>query len=420
MLGKGKRPSELYSFEKFRGDFSAGIVVMAMLIPQGIAYAFIAGVPPIIGLYAATIPLLIYALFGSSSHLAVGPVAVVSLIIYSGVSPLADPGSDRFLSLVIILTLLVGMIQLLLALFKMGFLVNILPHGVISGFTQAAALIIAISQLGSFFNVSLDKHGTAFHLLLDVIYHIPNIHLPSMVMGIVSIIMMISLKKYAPKLPAALVTIIIGTIVVYAFQLHQAGIAIIGDVPQGAPMFSFVSFQANELMQLLPVAITIALIGFMESIAIAKYIAEKEQYKINANKELMALGFANVSGSLFSSMAVAGGFSRTAVNYQAGAKTKLASIITALLMFCTLLFFTPLFYYMPKAVLAGIIIVAVSGLMDVKMVRHLFNEKKNEGWLLLVTFFATLLLGIQQGLFVGILFALLLFLLKIKWIWVQR
>ncbi|WP_041601243.1 SulP family inorganic anion transporter [Halobacillus halophilus] len=401
----------LFNYEKrhLKNDFSAGLIVAIMLIPQGMAYSMLAGLPPVIGLYASTIPLIIYALLGSSKQLAVGPVAMVSLLVLSGVSTMAEPGSGEYISLVLLLSLMVGVIQLSMGLLRLGFVVNFLSHAVISGFTSAAALIIGLSQLKNLIGVDLAGQKNIFIIMSDAVTRISEINWTTFAIGIGSILLLVIFKKKAPQFPAPLVVVVASTLLVYFFKLEERGVSIIKDVPDGLPALSVPAFNMDSVMALLPIALTISFVGFMESIAVAKAIASKEKYKVDSNQELTGLGAANIVGSFFSASPVTGGFSRTAVNYQAGAKSGLASIITAVLIMITLLFFTGLFYYLPNAVLAAIIMVAVFGLINVKEAKHLFRIKKSDGWILVLTFVATLVTGIESGILIGAGAALLLF-----------
>ncbi|MFK8794340.1 SulP family inorganic anion transporter [Planococcus plakortidis] len=398
-----------YKKSDLSGDLNAGLIVAIMLIPQGMAYAMLAGLPPVIGLYASTIPLIIYALFGTSRQLAVGPVAMVSLLVLSGVSLLAEPGTDEYISLVLLLMLMIGVIQLLLGVFKLGFIVNFLSHAVISGFTSAAAIIIGLSQLKHLIGVSLEADKNVFLIVGETIRRAGEINPATLAIGLGSIILLILMKKYVKKIPGPLVVVVLSILAVYLFNLNGLGVKIVGEVPAGLPSLSLPAFQMDALIALLPIALTISFIGYMESIAMAKAIAAKEKYKIDPDRELVGLGLANVGGSFFVGYPVTGGFSRSAVNYQAGARTPLASIITALLIILTLLFFTGLFYYLPNAVLAAIIMVAVYSLIDAKELKYLFKVNKVDGLTWLLTFLATLLIGIEQGIIAGAIFSLLVF-----------
>ncbi len=398
-----------YKREDLSGDFSAGLIVAVMLIPQGMAYAMLAGLPPVVGLYASTIPLILYALFGSSRHLAVGPVALVSLLTLTGVSALAKPGSGEFIALAALLALMVGVIQFGLGLLRAGFVVNFLSHAVISGFTSAAAIVIGLSQLKHLLGVDLESTHSVFILLWNAAQKLGEVNLITLAIGLASIATLVLFRKVAPRFPAPLLVVTLSALAVYVFGLQDRGVGIVGDVPQGVPSFALPAFGLDSVTSLLTIALTISFVGFMESIAVAKSIANREKYKVDANKELVGLGLANVAGSMFSAYPVTGGFSRSAVNYQSGARTPLASIITAVLIVMTLLFFTPLFYYLPNAVLAAIVMVAVYGLIDFMEPVKLFKVKKVDGWTLLITFAATLLIGIEQGILVGVAFSLALF-----------
>ena len=397
-----------YKKSDLSGDLSAGIIVAIMLIPQGMAYAMLAGLPPVVGLYAATIPLMVYALFGTSRQLAVGPVAMVSLLVFAGVSTIAEPGTDEYISFVLLLMLMIGLIQFLMGVLRLGFLVNFLSHAVISGFTSAAAIIIGLSQLKHLLGVQIESDHV-FLILWESITKLSEMNWIAFAIGVGSILVLIGIKKFIPKVPGPLVVVVLSILVAYFLQLQTFGINIVGEVPKGLPSLSIPTFSIDSMIALLPIALTISFVGFMESIAMAKAIASKEKYKVVPNKELVGLGLANVAGSFFSAYPVTGGFSRSAVNYQSGARTPLASIITAILILLTLLFFTGLFYFLPQAVLAAIIMVAVYSLIDVKEAKYLFKIRSLDGWTWVITFIATLTIGIEQGILIGLAFSLLVF-----------
>jgi len=400
-----------YKKSDLSGDISAGLIVAIMLIPQGMAYAMLAGLPPVIGLYASTIPLIIYALFGTSRQLAVGPVAMVSLLVLTGVSTIAEPGTSEYISLTLLLMLMIGLIQFLMGLLRLGFLVNFLSHAVISGFTSAAAIMIGISQLKDLIGVQLEADH-ALMQLVESVTKMTEINLATLGVGVGSIAMLVLMKKYVRNIPGPIVVVTLSILIVVLLDLERFGISIVGEVPQGLPTFSMPTFSIEAVIALLPIALTISFVGFMESIAMGKAIAAKEKYKIDPNKELVGLGLANVGGSFFSAYPVTGGFSRSAVNYGSGARTQLASMITAVLIILTLLFFTNLFYHLPNAVLAAIIIVAVYGLVDFKEAKDLFKVNRTDGWTWIITFLATLLIGIEQGILIGVIFSLLTFIVR--------
>ena len=401
--------SWLPSYKKaaLSGDLSAGLTVGVMLIPQGIAYAMIAGLPPIYGLYTAMTPQVIYAIFGTSRQLSVGPTAMDSLIVAAGITSIATVGPDNYIAAAILLAFLMGLMQLAFGIFKLGFLVNFLSKPVISGFTSAAAIIIGLNQLKHIFGIEIPRSNQAHSLLYDTGIAINSTNLITLCLGIGTILTIIILKKYFNKIPAALTSVVLGILIVQFFHLDLYGVHIIRDIPTGLPSPSIPNFTQNYFKDLLPLALTLSLIAFMEAISQAKAIEDKHNdYKVDANQELIALGLSNIVGSIFKSYPSTGGFSRTAVNDQAGAKTGMSFIIAAGVVALTLLFLTPLFYYLPKAVLGGIIIVAVMGLINIKYPVKLWKYKKDDLIMLLGTFAVTLTIGIKEGIIVGVILSL--------------
>jgi SulP family sulfate permease len=398
-----------YDKKNLKGDLSAGLTVGVMLVPQGMAYALIAGLPPVYGLYASTVPLFLYALLGTSRQLAVGPVAMVSLLTASGVGVLADAGTGTYIALAITTALMVGVFQFVLGLFRLGFMVNFLSHPVISGFTSAAAIVIGLSQLKHLFGISMPR-GERLHEILGAAWqNLSNTHWLTLGIGLGAIALIQGLKKWKKAFPGSLVAVVVGILLVWGFGLHEQGVKIVGKVPGGLPAFGLPAFTKESLTQLFPVALAIALVGFMESIAVAKAMqARHRNYKLDANQELIALGAANIGGAFFSSFPVTGGFSRTAVNDQAGARTGLATLISAFLILITLLFLTPLFEFLPNAILAAVIMVAVVGLIDHKEAIHLWHSNRSDFSMWMVTFLATLFIGIEQGIGLGVILSLAL------------
>ena len=397
-----------YNKSLFRSDLIAGLTVGVMLVPQGMAYAMLAGMPPIYGLYASILPLIVYAFLGTSRQLAVGPVAMISLLVAAGVGELVDvPGSDQYVSFALLLALMVGVIQLAMGVFRLGFLVNFLSHPVISGFTSAAALIIGFSQLKHLLGISLERSKHIHDIIIQAAERIAETHMATLMIGLGAIILLLAIKIRKWRIPGPLLVVVLGVGIVYGLGLADTGVKIVGEVPQGLPKLSVPAFEWNAITQLLPIALTISFIGFMESIAVAKAIQKKHKnYKLDSNQELVALGMANILGSFTRAFPVTGGFSRTAVNDQAGAKTTIASVISAVLVAITLIFLTPLFYYLPKAILASIIMVAVFGLIDWKEAVHLWKVDKTDFFMLLATFLGTLFLGIEEGILIGVVLSM--------------
>ena len=397
------------------GDLSAGLTVGVMLIPQGMAYAMLAGMPPIYGLYASTIPLIIYAIFGTSRQLAVGPVAVVSLLISSGVGALVEVGTADFIGLAILMTLIIGLIQVLIGVFKAGFLVNFLSHPVLSGFVSAAAIYIAFSQLKYILGIQIPR-GKVHEIIHQLYLHFDELNRVTLILGLSAIILIIVLKKINKKLPFQLIIVLLGMAIGYLFKVDQYQVSIVKEIPQGLPIFSLPTIYFDSIIALLPLAFTIALIGFTESIAVAKSIQKKHKnYEVNPSQELLALGLANIGGSFFQSFPTMGGFARSAVNDQSGAKTPMAGVISAIIVMLTLLFLTPYFYYLPNAILAAIIIVAVFGLIDFKEAKHLWKTDSKDFTMFMITAIATLVLGVEEGIIVGIGISIIALLIRVSY-----
>jgi SulP family sulfate permease len=396
-----------YDSDLFKGDLSAGITVAVMLIPQGMAYAMIAGLPPVYGLYAAIFPQMVYAFMGSSCHLAVGPVAMDSLLVATALNTIAVVDANHYISLAIFLALFMGLIQVFLGFLKFGFLVNFLSQPVISGFTSAAAVVIGMTQLKHVIGIDLPSH----HLIQKIFHSLwqsnEEIHLFTLLITLGSIALIFAIKYMSHRIPAALIVVVASTLLTAQLSWNEKGLNIVGPIPEGLPSIQLQSISLEEVYQLLPMALTLALIAFLEAISVAKAIEIKEKKEtINPNQELIALGTANILGSLFQSYPTTGGFSRTAVNHQSGAKTGIASLISATLVALTLMFFTDWFYHLPKAVLGAIILTAVINLIDLKYPYKLWKTHREEFFVLLFTFAVTLVMGIKEGILLGTLVAL--------------
>ena len=377
------------------------------------AYALIAGLPPIYGLYAALTPQIIYAFLGTSRQLAVGPVAMDSLLVAAGLGTLTLVQPTQYIQMAILLAFLMGAIQLLLGFFRMGFIVSFLSKPVISGFTSAAAIIIGLSQLKNLVGLSLPQSNQLHKVILALFEVKEPMHLITVIISTVSILFIVFIKKWNRKIPSAIIAVTIGILAVSFFNLEKKGVAVVGVIPEGLPSFQLLNFDSTLIKPLFPIALTLALVAFMEAISVAKAIEEKhDDYKVDPNQELIALGGANIVGSFFQSYPTTGGFSRTAVNNEAGAKTGIAALVSALLVALILAFFTHWFYYLPKAVLGAIILVAVINLIDFKFPIRLYKKRKDEFVLLLITFLSTLFLGITEGILIGIVLSILILLYR--------
>jgi sulfate permease, SulP family len=416
-----------YRRENLLGDVIAGIITAIVLVPQGMAYALLAGLPPEMGLYTSIVPLIIYGLLGTGRALAVGPVAMISLLVASGIGQQNPATVQEYISMALVLALMVGVIQLVMGVLRVGFLVNFLSHPVLSGFTSAAALVIGFSQLKTLLGFSIPRSDSIFETMIYAGEHISQTNPTVVLLGAVSIGVLLYFKFGLGKLlkalgvndglimpitkMAPLVVVIASILVVWGLDLNaRANVPIVGDVPAGLPSPTTPAFDIEVWQQLLPIALTIALIGYMESISVAKSLASKRRQKIDANQELIALGSANLGAAFTGGYPVAGGFGRSMVNFTAGANTGLASIITAILIAVTVLLFTPLFAFLPDAVLGSIIVVAVSSLVDVKTARQTWSYDKADFASLVVTFAAVLIVGIEMGIIIGAAVSLMLYL----------
>ncbi|QXP71961.1 solute carrier family 26 protein [Polaribacter sp. R2A056_3_33] len=392
-----------YNTSLFKGDLLAGITVGIILIPQGIAYALIAGLPPIYGLYCALVPQVMYAIFGSSRQVAIGPVAMDSLIVATGVSTLALAGSESYIAIAVLLALMVGAIQFLMGVFSLGFIVNFLSKPVITGFTSAVALIIGFNQFRNLFGVDFVQSDQLQYVVADVFGRINNFNHPTTIIGLISVVIIIILRKINKKIPSALIVVILGIVVLKYFGASFGDVSIVKDIPSGLPIFGIPEFDIDLIRELLPIAFTLVMVGYLETISIGKSLeAKQDEYRIRPNQELIALGISNMVGSLFKAYPTTSSFSRSAINQESGARTGMAALISVVMVVITLLFLTPLFYHLPKTVLAAIIIVAVFNLVNIKEAAFLWRANHLDFWLMLATFIGTLLLGIEFGIIVGV------------------
>lgn len=403
-----------YTGVKFRQDLAAGLVVGVMLIPQGMAYAMIAGLPPVYGLYTAIFPSILYTFFGSSRHVSVGPVAMDSLILFAGVSTIANVGTEQYIIVVVSLTLVVGAIQLAMGFLRLGFIANFLSKPVILGFTFAAAVIISIKQIKYLLKIDPVSATGVFTEFAFYISNLNAVHGSTLLLALSALVILIAGKKWVPKAPTSLLVVIAGVLLSYIFHFDQIGIDLVGAMPSGFPVFAIPEFNALPIKEILPLAFTLALMGFVEIYSIGQRLQSKHktEYEIDPNRELIGIGLGNVVGSFFRSFPATAGFSRSAVNEGAGAQTGVAALISVMIVIVTLLFLMPVFHYLPEALLGAIIFVAVLGLIDFRIAQNLWNNDKYDFAMLLSSFLGTLVLGIEWGIGVGILLSLLVLVYK--------
>ncbi len=402
------------SGQTLQADLIAGITVALVAIPQSLAYAQLAGVPPYYGLYASFLPVIVGALWGSSPALSTGPVAMTSLLTAASVMTLAKFGTDQFYAYVILMALLSGLFQIILGVARMGVLINFLSYPVLRGFINAAAIIIALAQLPAMLGLKLE-HSAHFMLdVLHVIEHSGNTHLMSLAFGLAALIMLFLIRKFFPRLPGVLIVVAITTLVSYLAGFEADGGTVVGAIPKGLPSFSMPPVDPVASMKMLPAAFIIAIISFMEAMSSSKIIAIKKRIKWDENQELIGQGLAKVAAAFSTGMPVSGSFSRSALNLASGAQTGLASVFSAVIVLITLFFFTPLLYHLPKPVLAAIIMMAVFGLIDVQVIKEAWRANRQDGIAAIVTFVATLAFApnIQNGILTGILLSLVLYLFR--------
>ncbi len=414
-----------YDRDSAIADLTAGTITAILLVPQAMAYAQLAGLPPEIGLYSSIAPILLYALWGTSRTLAVGPVAVAALMVASALEPHAVPGSTAYIAGAIFLAAASGVILIAMGLARLGVVATLLSHPVMSGFTSAAAIVIAFSQLKHLLGLSLPSGLRLDELFLAALQNVEQINGTTLLVGAVGIGILVFfrqslaallLKAGLSKSTAAILTRLGPLVLVGALTLasagmglaESAGIAIVGSIPEGLPKASLPDMAFFE--QLIGPALLIALVGFVESVAVAKALAARRREKIDVNQELIGLGLANLGAGLSSGAPVSGGFARSVVNFEAGARTQMAAIITALFIGLTLLAFTPLFYHLPQAVLSAIIVVSVLTLVDFGVLKRCWSYDKADAVAWLVTFLLVLVLGVELGILSGITISIALFL----------
>ncbi|WP_191602654.1 SulP family inorganic anion transporter [Marinomonas algicola] len=414
-----------YNKTDVSADVLASLVVTIMLIPQSLAYAMLAGLPLSMGLYASILPLIAYAVFGSSRTLAVGPVAVVSMMTGTAAASFAIPGSEEYVAVAILLSVISGLFLILLGGLKLGFFANLLSHPVISGFITASAIVIAISQMKHILGISIEGHAL-MEVIPALFMQITTAHLPTFTLGVTSITVLLFLRFYLAtvlirlgfaKQTASLlsktgpvIVVILSTLIVSFFALDTIGIGVVGSVPTGFPSLQLPDLSYDQVMLLLPSAALISIVGFVESVSVAQSFAAKQRQSINPNQELIGLGCANIASSLSSGFPVTGGFSRSVVSFDAGAKTPMTGVFSAILILMALTFFTSLFYFLPKAVLSATIIVAVLSLVDLKAIKDVWGYSKHDSVAMIGTIMAVLFYGVEVGITTGVGLSILMFL----------
>lgn len=402
----------LISKESIRADLIAGLTGAVIVLPQGVAFATIAGLPPEYGLYTAMVTPIIAALFGSSYHLVSGPTTAISIVIFSAVSHHATPGTPEFISIALTMTFLAGVYQLAFGLARLGVLVNFVSHTVVIGFTAGAAILIATSQMKHVTGILVPKGDTFIHTWSSLFAGFPDINVYLLVIALVTLAVALISRKIMPKSPNLLLGMIAGSLIAIYFQNFTTGIKFVGEIPAHLPPLSMPDFSLSTIKVLASEAFAIALLGLIEAVSISRAVAAKSSQRINPNQEFIGQGMSNIAGSFFSSYAGSGSFTRSGINYEAGAKTPLSAIFAAVSLMGIVLLIAPLTAYLPIAAMGGVILLVAYNLIDFRHIKQVLSFSKSESAILLTTFFATLFLELEFAIYLGVILSLVLFLAK--------
>jgi len=400
------------SRDSIKADFLAGLTGAVIVLPQGVAFATIAGLPPEYGLYTAMVTPIIAALFGSSLHLVSGPTTAISIVVFSAVSHHAQPGSPEFISLALTLTFLAGVYQLAFGLARMGALVNFVSHTVVVGFTAGAAILIATSQMKHITGIAVPKGESFLHTWVDLYNGAGTINPYLVMIALVTLFTAILVMKLAPKLPALLIGMVAGSVLAIVLKNFTDDISLVGEIPAHLPPLSSPEFSFNTMRMLAPEAFAVALLGLIEAVSISRAVATKSSQRIDASQEFIGQGLSNIVGSFFSSYAGSGSFTRSGVNYGAGAKSPLSAIFSAVILMVIVLLIAPLTAYLPIAAMGGVILLVAYRLIEFHDIYQTVRLSKSESAILLTTFFATLFLELEFAIYLGVLLSLVLFLAK--------
>ncbi len=394
-----------------RADLLAGLIGALVVLPQGVAYATLAGLPPEFGLYCAMLPAIAAALWGSSWHQVSGPTNAIALVVFATMTPLAQPGTETYIELVLTLALLVGLLQFGMGVARLGALVNFISHTVVVGFTAGAGLLIIAAQLKNFFGVPIPSGTRFFEALGLLAQHIGSLDPWITAIGVVTLVVAIGAKRFLPRLPYMVVAMVVGSLAGYA--LLAAGIArvpVVGALPSGIPAFSLPSADPEIWRRIFPAALALTVLGLTEAVSIARAVAVKSGQRIDGNQEFIGQGLSNIVGAFSSACPSSGSFNRSGINYEAGAQTPLAAVFSAVLLVAVLLAVAPLAAYLPLAVMAGLLFVVARGLIDIAEMRRIFRASRGDALVLAVTFLSTLALQLEFAIFVGVLASLLVYL----------
>ena len=395
-----------------QADLIAGFTGAVIVLPQGVAFATIAGLPPEYGLYTAMVTPIVAALFGSSLHLISGPTTAISIVVFSAISHHAEVGTPEFISLVLTITFMAGVYQLAFGIARLGKLVNFVSHTVVIGFTAGAAILIATSQMKNVLGLSLPRGESFFHTWVEIGQQLSNINYDVLTIAACTLITALLFKRLFPKIPNLLIGLIVGGFIAYWMTSTGHTVQLVGEIPAHLPPLSMPDFSYASIKMLAPEAFAVALLGLIEAVSISRAIASKSNQRINANQEFIGQGLSNIAGSFFSSYAGSGSFTRSGVNYAAGAKTPLSAIFAAMFLMLIILLIAPLTAYLPVAAMGGVILIVAYNLIDFHHIKLIIKNSKSESAILFTTFFATLFLELEFAIYLGVLLSLVIFLAR--------
>lgn len=395
-----------------RADLIAGFTGAVIVLPQGVAFATIAGLPPEYGLYTAMVTPIVAALFGSSLHLVSGPTTAISIVVFSAISEHAAPGTPEFVSMALTLTFLAGVYQLAFGLARLGTVVNFVSHTVVIGFTAGAALLIATSQMKHVLGIEIPKGESFLHTWMDVYVMAGDISATTLIIALGTLVSAILVRKFYPRVPNLLIGMVIGSLVAIVLGGAEAGIKLVGEIPAHLPPLSAPDLSLASIRMLASQAFAVALLGLIEAVSISRAVATKSNQNIDANQEFIGQGMSNVVGSFLSSYAGSGSFTRSGINYAAGAKTPMSAIFAALMLMIIVLLIAPLTAYLPIAAMGGVILIVAYNLIDFHHIVEILKYSRSETSILLTTFLATLFLELEFAIYLGVLLSLLIFLAR--------
>jgi SulP family sulfate permease len=390
-----------------RNDLAAGLTVAVVAIPASMAFALIAGLPVQIGLYASIVPTILGCLWGSSAHLITGPTTAVSFLVLAALNKLAEPGSAQYVELAFALALVVGLIQAGLGIARLGVFLNFISHSVILGFSAGAAVLIAFEQLPNLVGLQISKKGPVIGMLMNVIGNLHHVHILSLGLGVLTILVIVLVKRFRPSWPGTLIAMVVAGGLVGVFNLGTAGVAVVGSIPRSLPPFhSSVAVAVENFADLVPGALTIALLGLVEAVSIAKAIAKQTRQRLNVDQEFIGQGFSNIGAAFFSGYPGSGSFIRSAVNFRSGARSPMSGLIAGLAVSMIVLIAAPLAGSLPMATLAGVLLVVAVEMIHFEDIRRVFRSTRNDAAVLAVTFLCTLFLNIEFAVYAGVLLSI--------------